>query len=70
MMMRETENELDTDTSAGRRDDISLQSMTTFTTAVREAGEDVMMRAVLLQLIDTVIFNLAFLAVMKTTAAL
>ncbi|KMW68840.1 hypothetical protein BDDG_13066 [Blastomyces dermatitidis ATCC 18188] len=69
-VMKKTENELNTDTSADRRDDISLQSIVTFITAVREAEEDVTMRAVLPQLIDTAVFNLAFLTVMKAAAAL
>ncbi|OAT03028.1 uncharacterized protein BDCG_17899 [Blastomyces dermatitidis ER-3] len=64
---------LDTDKLTDRRDDISLQGMTTITAAAKEAGgeEDVTMRAVLLQLIDTVIsvFNLAFLMAMKAAAA-
>ncbi|OAT10941.1 hypothetical protein BDBG_17431 [Blastomyces gilchristii SLH14081] len=63
--MRRAENELNTDISASRRDDISLQGTATTTTAAREAGEDVAMRAVLPQLIDITIFNLAFLTVMK-----
>ncbi|OAS99870.1 uncharacterized protein BDCG_16361 [Blastomyces dermatitidis ER-3] len=76
MAMREAENRLNTDALAGRRDDISLQGMTTTATAVREAGEeeeeeDVIIKAVLLRLIDTVIFifNLAFLAVTETVTA-
>ncbi|KMW68246.1 hypothetical protein BDDG_12685 [Blastomyces dermatitidis ATCC 18188] len=67
--MRGTENRLNTDTSISRRNDISLQSTATSITAAREAEEDVIMRAVLSQLIDTAAFNLAFLAVMKTAAA-
>ncbi|KMW69387.1 hypothetical protein BDDG_13538, partial [Blastomyces dermatitidis ATCC 18188] len=67
--VRGAENELNADTLAGRRDDISLQGMATFTAAVREVGEDVAMRAVLLWLIDTAAFNLAFLTVMKTATA-
>ncbi|KMW68245.1 hypothetical protein BDDG_12684 [Blastomyces dermatitidis ATCC 18188] len=39
------------------------------TAAVREAEEDVTMRVMLLQLIDTVIFNLAFLTVTEATVA-
>ncbi|KMW68175.1 hypothetical protein BDDG_12621 [Blastomyces dermatitidis ATCC 18188] len=69
MMMRRAGNELNTDTSAGRRNNISLQGMATFTAAVREAGEDMIMRAVLLQLIDITVFNLTFLTVMKAAAA-
>ncbi|OAT05246.1 hypothetical protein BDBG_16452 [Blastomyces gilchristii SLH14081] len=69
--MEEAEKELDTDEPTGRRDDTSLQGTGTTTTAAREAGEDVAMRAVLLQLIDAVIsiFNLAFLAVTEAAAA-
>ncbi|OAT11530.1 hypothetical protein BDBG_06995 [Blastomyces gilchristii SLH14081] len=66
-------NRPDTDESVSRRDDISLQGMTTITAAVRdvEEEEDVTMRAVLLQLIDTAvfIFNLAFLTVTEAAAA-
>ncbi|EGE85684.1 hypothetical protein BDDG_08629, partial [Blastomyces dermatitidis ATCC 18188] len=70
-VIRETENELNTDTSASRRDDISLQGTVTITTAAREAGEDVTIRAVLLQLIDTAVFtfNLTFLIVTEAAAA-
>ncbi|KMW68510.1 hypothetical protein BDDG_12861 [Blastomyces dermatitidis ATCC 18188] len=68
------ENEPDTDKSTGRRDDTSLQGMVTTITAVKEVGEeeDVTMRAVLLQLIDTTVsaFNLAFLTVTEAAAAL
>ncbi|EQL32578.1 hypothetical protein BDFG_05251 [Blastomyces dermatitidis ATCC 26199] len=59
----------DTDTLVSRRDDTSLQSTATSTAAVREAGEDVAMRAVLTQLIDVTAFNLAFLTVTETAAA-
>ncbi|EGE82361.2 hypothetical protein BDDG_05305 [Blastomyces dermatitidis ATCC 18188] len=52
-----------------RRDDISLQDMMTITTAAKKAEEeeDVTMRVMLLQLIDTAAsaFNLAFLTVME-----
>ncbi|OAT00522.1 uncharacterized protein BDCG_16645 [Blastomyces dermatitidis ER-3] len=65
MTVRGAENRPDTDTSAGRRNDISLQSMATSATAAREAEEDVTMRAVLPRLIDTATFNLTFLTVMK-----
>ncbi|OAS99414.1 uncharacterized protein BDCG_16114 [Blastomyces dermatitidis ER-3] len=70
-VIREAENELNTDTSVSRRDDISLQGTVTITTAAREAGEDVTMRAVLLQLIDTAVFtfNLTFLIVTEAAAA-
>ncbi|EQL27746.1 hypothetical protein BDFG_09444, partial [Blastomyces dermatitidis ATCC 26199] len=68
-VMRETENELNTDTSVSRRDNISLQDTATITAAVREAEEDVTIRAVLSQLIDIIIFNLAFLTVTETAAA-
>ncbi|OAT09435.1 hypothetical protein BDBG_05219 [Blastomyces gilchristii SLH14081] len=70
--VREAENELDTDASASRRDNTSLHSVTTITAATRDAGEkeDVTMKAVLSQLIDTVFtFNLAFLTVTETAAA-
>ncbi|KMW68737.1 hypothetical protein BDDG_13005 [Blastomyces dermatitidis ATCC 18188] len=67
MTVREAENRLNTDTSVSRRDDISLQSMATFTAAVREAEEDVTMRVILPRLIDTAASNLAFLTVMKIT---
>ncbi|KMW67671.1 hypothetical protein BDDG_12244 [Blastomyces dermatitidis ATCC 18188] len=69
MVMREAENRLNTDTPAGRRDDISLQGTATSATAAREVEEDVTMKAVLSQLIDTAAFNLAFLTVMKTATA-
>ncbi|OAT04566.1 hypothetical protein BDBG_16283 [Blastomyces gilchristii SLH14081] len=69
MAVREAGNRPDTDTSAGRRDDISLQDMTTITAAAREAEEGVTIKAVLSQLINTAVFNLAFLTVMKITAA-
>ncbi|OAT02954.1 uncharacterized protein BDCG_17853 [Blastomyces dermatitidis ER-3] len=62
-------DEPDTDTPVSRRDDTSLQGTATFITAVREAGEDVMMKVMLLQLIDITAFNLAFLTVMKAAAA-
>ncbi|EGE86811.2 hypothetical protein BDDG_09761 [Blastomyces dermatitidis ATCC 18188] len=68
-VIKRAENRLDTDTLISRRDDISLQDMATTAAAVREAEEDVTMRAVLLQLIDTAAFNLAFLTVMKAAAA-
>ncbi|KMW68205.1 hypothetical protein BDDG_12653 [Blastomyces dermatitidis ATCC 18188] len=64
--VREIENELNTDTLASRRDDISLQSTATSTRALREAGEDVTMRVMLPQLINTTAFNLAFLTVTET----
>ncbi|OAT08114.1 hypothetical protein BDBG_04105 [Blastomyces gilchristii SLH14081] len=52
--------EPDTDEPTGRRDNISLQGTVTTTAAAREAGEegeeDVAMRAVLLQLINTAVF--------------
>ncbi|EQL37678.1 hypothetical protein BDFG_01240, partial [Blastomyces dermatitidis ATCC 26199] len=62
-------DELNTDALTGRRDDTSLQGTATTAAAAREAGEDVAMKAVLLQLIDTVTFNLAFLTVTETAAA-
>ncbi|EEQ86671.2 uncharacterized protein BDCG_01791 [Blastomyces dermatitidis ER-3] len=53
---------------AGDRSDTdTLISRTT--AAAREAEEDVTMRAVLSQLIDTTVFNLAFLTVTEATAA-
>ncbi|EGE86677.2 hypothetical protein BDDG_09625 [Blastomyces dermatitidis ATCC 18188] len=59
----------DTDKLTGRRNNTSLQDMTTIITVIKEAGEeeDVIMKAVLSQLIDTAAsaFNLAFLAAMK-----
>ncbi|KMW68950.1 hypothetical protein BDDG_13156 [Blastomyces dermatitidis ATCC 18188] len=74
MMVREAEEEPDTDESASRRDDISLQGMMTTATAVREVEEgeeDVTMRAVLPRLSDTAVstFNLAFLTVTEAAAA-
>ncbi|EQL27682.1 hypothetical protein BDFG_09559 [Blastomyces dermatitidis ATCC 26199] len=72
MTVREAENRLDTDESVSRRDNISLQGTATIITAARdtEEEEDVTIRAVLSQLINTIIsvFNLAFLTVMKTAA--
>ncbi|OAT14494.1 hypothetical protein BDBG_18056 [Blastomyces gilchristii SLH14081] len=68
--MREAENELNADALTGRRDNISLQDTATITAAAREAEEDVAMKAVLSQLIDTAAFNLAFLTVTEITAAL
>ncbi|EGE77496.1 hypothetical protein BDDG_00433 [Blastomyces dermatitidis ATCC 18188] len=69
-VMREVENETDTDKLISRRNDISLQDVTTITTAVKEVEEeeDIIIRAVLLQLIDIIIsaFNLAFLTVTET----
>ncbi|EGE79351.2 hypothetical protein BDDG_02290 [Blastomyces dermatitidis ATCC 18188] len=59
----------DADTLTGRRDDTSLQGTATSTVAAREAEEDVTMKAVLLQLIDTAAFNLAFLTVTKAATA-
>ncbi|EGE84517.2 hypothetical protein BDDG_07462, partial [Blastomyces dermatitidis ATCC 18188] len=71
--VREVEDRSDTDKLISRRDDISLQGTVTITAAAKEAGEeeDMIIRAVLLQLIDTTafIFNLAFLTVMETAAA-
>ncbi|EQL27715.1 hypothetical protein BDFG_09476 [Blastomyces dermatitidis ATCC 26199] len=62
-------NELDTDELTSRRDNISLQGTVTSAAAAREAGEDVTMKAVLPQLIDTAVFNLAFFTVTETAAA-
>ncbi|EEQ89528.1 uncharacterized protein BDCG_04648 [Blastomyces dermatitidis ER-3] len=67
-VVRRAGNRLDADAPVSRRDDISLQSMATFTAVIREAEEDVMMRVMLLQLIDTVTFNLAFLTVTEAAA--
>ncbi|EQL28873.1 hypothetical protein BDFG_08428, partial [Blastomyces dermatitidis ATCC 26199] len=69
MAVRRAENRSDADASADRRDDTSLQGTATTTAAAREAGEDVTMKAVLPRLIDTVIFNLAFLTVIEAAAA-
>ncbi|KMW66913.1 hypothetical protein BDDG_11788 [Blastomyces dermatitidis ATCC 18188] len=64
---------MDTDKLTDRRDNISLQGAVTTTAAAKEVEEeeDVTMRAVLLQLIDTAVstFNLAFLTVMEAAAA-
>ncbi|OAT03819.1 hypothetical protein BDBG_00497 [Blastomyces gilchristii SLH14081] len=68
MMMGGTEDRLNADTLAGRRDDTSLQGTATTTVAAREAGGDMTMKAVLLWLIDITIFNLAFLTAMEATA--
>ncbi|OAT01619.1 uncharacterized protein BDCG_17171 [Blastomyces dermatitidis ER-3] len=63
-------NELNTDASVSRRDDTSLQGTATTTAAVREAGEDVAMRVMLLRLIDIIsAFNLTFLAATEAAAA-
>ncbi|EGE86335.1 hypothetical protein BDDG_09280 [Blastomyces dermatitidis ATCC 18188] len=71
--VREMRNEMNTDKPTDRRDNISLQDTVTTAVAVKEVGEeeDVIMRAVLSQLIDTAVFtfNLAFLTVMEATAA-
>ncbi|EQL30293.1 hypothetical protein BDFG_07198 [Blastomyces dermatitidis ATCC 26199] len=66
--MRRAGDRLNTDTSAGRRDDTSLQGTVTTTTAARAAGEDVAMRAVLPRLIDITVFNLAFLMTIEAPA--
>ncbi|EQL29138.1 hypothetical protein BDFG_08203, partial [Blastomyces dermatitidis ATCC 26199] len=62
-------DELNMNESISRRDDTSLQGTATTVTAAKEAGEeeDMTMKAVLSQLIDTAIsaFNLTFLAVME-----
>ncbi|KMW67293.1 hypothetical protein BDDG_12031 [Blastomyces dermatitidis ATCC 18188] len=56
-----------------RRNDILLQGTVTTAAAVKEVEEeeDVIIRAVLLQLIDTAVsvFNLAFLTVTEAAAA-
>ncbi|EQL33179.1 hypothetical protein BDFG_04778 [Blastomyces dermatitidis ATCC 26199] len=71
-VVREAENELNTDKSADRRNNTSLQDAATTAAAVRDAEEeeDVIIRAVLSQLIDITVsaFNLAFLTVMKAAA--
>ncbi|EQL30895.1 hypothetical protein BDFG_06657 [Blastomyces dermatitidis ATCC 26199] len=54
---------------ASRRDNTSLQGTATTAAAAREAGEDVIMRVVLLRLIDTATFNLAFLTATEAAAA-
>ncbi|KMW69024.1 hypothetical protein BDDG_13210 [Blastomyces dermatitidis ATCC 18188] len=74
MAVRRAGEELDTDELTSRRDNTSLQGTATTATAVREVEEeeeDVIIRAVLLQLSDTAVsaFNLAFLAVTETAAA-
>ncbi|OAT01208.1 uncharacterized protein BDCG_16972 [Blastomyces dermatitidis ER-3] len=53
-VMRESENELNTDELTDRRNDISLQDAATTAAAARDAeeGEDVTMRVMLSQLID------------------
>ncbi|OAT02339.1 uncharacterized protein BDCG_17491 [Blastomyces dermatitidis ER-3] len=72
MAVKRTENESDADEPAGRRDDISLQDMTTTAAAARDAGEegDVAMKVMLSQLIDITAsaFNLAFLTVTEAAA--
>ncbi|KMW68177.1 hypothetical protein BDDG_12623 [Blastomyces dermatitidis ATCC 18188] len=68
MMMRETEDELNADVSAGRRNDISLQGTATTAAVTREAGEDVIIEVMLPRLINTTVFNLAFLTVTETAA--
>ncbi|EQL28093.1 hypothetical protein BDFG_09131 [Blastomyces dermatitidis ATCC 26199] len=67
MAVRGAENRLNTDELISRRDNISLQGTVTTAAAVKEVeeGEDVIMRVMLLWLIDTAAFNLAFLTVMK-----
>ncbi|OAT00063.1 uncharacterized protein BDCG_16444 [Blastomyces dermatitidis ER-3] len=67
--VREAENRPDTDVSASRRNNISLQDTATTTMAAREAEEDVTMKVILLWLINTAAFNLAFLTVTETAAA-
>ncbi|OAT03929.1 hypothetical protein BDBG_16146 [Blastomyces gilchristii SLH14081] len=73
-VMRRAEDRPDADKLVSRRDDISLQDTATISAAVRDAEEreNIIIRAVLLQLIDTAVFtfNLAFLMIMKTAAAL
>ncbi|OAT12472.1 hypothetical protein BDBG_17673 [Blastomyces gilchristii SLH14081] len=69
MTVREAGNEPDADASVSRRDDTSLQGTATIITAAREAEEDVIIRVILLQLIDTAAFNLTFLVIMETAAA-
>ncbi|OAT01965.1 uncharacterized protein BDCG_17316 [Blastomyces dermatitidis ER-3] len=72
-VMREVRDRIDTDELISRRNNTSLQGAVTITTAAKEAEEeeDVTMRVILSQLIDTVIFifNLTFLAVMEAAAA-
>ncbi|KMW67194.1 hypothetical protein BDDG_11972 [Blastomyces dermatitidis ATCC 18188] len=61
------------DKSTDRRNDISLQDTVTIITVIKEAGEeeDVTMRVMLPQLIDTTAsaFNLAFLTATEAAAA-
>ncbi|OAT04392.1 hypothetical protein BDBG_16243 [Blastomyces gilchristii SLH14081] len=68
MTVKRAGNRSDTDTSVSRRDDTLLQDTVTTVTAVREVEEDMTMKAVLLQLIDIITFNLAFLVIMKAAA--
>ncbi|EEQ84725.1 uncharacterized protein BDCG_07994 [Blastomyces dermatitidis ER-3] len=72
-VVREAEEEPDTDEPAGRRDNTSLQGTAATTTAVRDVREKegVAMRAVLSQLIDTAVsaFNQTFLTVTEAAAA-
>ncbi|OAT11237.1 hypothetical protein BDBG_17472 [Blastomyces gilchristii SLH14081] len=55
MAVEEAGNEPDTDEPTSRRDNTSLQCTVTTATAVREAEEDVTIRAVLSQLINTAV---------------
>ncbi|OAT08660.1 hypothetical protein BDBG_17090 [Blastomyces gilchristii SLH14081] len=72
MAVKRAEDRSDTDKSISRRDDISLQGTVTITAAAKEVEEeeDMIIRVMLSQLIDTVIFifNLAFLVIMEATA--
>ncbi|EQL31029.1 hypothetical protein BDFG_06569 [Blastomyces dermatitidis ATCC 26199] len=58
IMMRRAGNELNADELTGRRNNISLQGIATTAAAVRdvEEEEDVIIRVMLLQLIDTAVF--------------
>ncbi|OAS99974.1 uncharacterized protein BDCG_16405 [Blastomyces dermatitidis ER-3] len=71
--VREVRDRLNTDELTSRRDNTSLQGTVTTATAAKEVEEeeDVIMRAVLSQLIDTAVFtfNLTFLTVTEATAA-
>ncbi|KMW67944.1 hypothetical protein BDDG_12460 [Blastomyces dermatitidis ATCC 18188] len=70
MAVKEVRNELNIDELTSRRDNILLQGTVTITAAVKEVEEeeDVTMKVMLSQLIDTAVsaFNLAFLIITET----
>ncbi|EGE82791.2 hypothetical protein BDDG_05735 [Blastomyces dermatitidis ATCC 18188] len=74
-VVKRSEEELNTDKLISRENDISLQGTVTTAAAAREAGEEeeenVIIRAVLLQSVNTTVsaFNQAFLTVTETAAA-